>query len=163
MEYLKVSDIDLEKIKFYGNNSLPKIIIITTGETIAQKKDPSTEKVLPSLLGCDILDLVPDALNLANIGVLELTNIDSAQMDHNLWHKLSKVISFILENMNIKGIIVTHGTGTMSEAAYFMDLTIKSQKPVVFVGSQREASDSYTDGPLNIKMQYIKYYQKRQG
>ena len=71
-------------------------------------------------------------------------------MTPELWAKLSKKVDEVLNDPKIKGAVVTHGTDTMSEGAYFLELTVKSEKPVVFVGAMRDASDLSPDGPANI-------------
>jgi len=71
-------------------------------------------------------------------------------MTPNLWLKLSKIVNELLLNPQIKGVVVTHGTDTIAEAAYFLDLTTKSTKPVVFTGAMKSTSEIITDGPLNL-------------
>jgi len=93
---------------------------------------------------------VPSLSKVANIKVVNFSNIDSSQMTPELWAKLSRIVDKTLEDPKIKGAVITHGTDTMSEGAYFLDLTLKTNKPVVFVGAMRDASDVSPDGPANI-------------
>lgn len=129
---------------------LPTVAIITTGGTIAEKLDPKTGGAVPAVSGKDLLEAVPGLSKIANIKVIEFSNIDSSQMTPEMWAKLSKAVAEILADPAIKGAVVTHGTDTMAEGAYFLDLTLKSDKPVAFVGAMRDASDVSPDGPANI-------------
>ena len=137
-----------KKTTFVKN--LPVITIVTTGGTIAEKIDPKTGGAVPAVSGNDLIQAVPGLSKIANIKVVNFSNIDSSHMTPELWAKLSKKVDVILSNPKIKGVVVTHGTDTMSEGSYFLELTLKSNKPVVFVGAMRDASDLSTDGPANI-------------
>lgn len=129
---------------------LPTVVIVSTGGTIAEKVDPKTGGAVPALSGKDLLEAVPQLGKIANIKTIEFSNIDSSQMTPELWAKLSKTVDEQLADPSVKGVVVTHGTDTMAEGAYFLDLTVKSDKPVVFVGAMRDASDISPDGPANI-------------
>lgn len=129
---------------------LPTVAIVTTGGTIAEKTDPKTGGAVPAVSGKDLLEVVPGLSGIANIKVIEFSNIDSSQMTPEIWSKLSETVDKILDDPAVKGVVVTHGTDTMAEGAYFLDLTLRSDKPVVFVGAMRDASDVSADGPANI-------------
>ena len=133
-----------------NNPDLPTVAIITTGGTIAEKTDPKTGGAVPAVSGADLIEAIPALSKVANIETVAFSNIDSSQMTPEIWAKLSKAVDQALEDPKIKGAVVTHGTDTMSEGAYFLDLTLKSRKPVVFVGAMRDASDVSPDGPDNI-------------
>lgn len=130
--------------------ALPTVVIVTTGGTIAEKTDPKTGGAVPAVSGSDLIKAVPSLTKIANIKVVNFSNIDSSHMTPGMWAKLSKTVDKALENPEIKGAVVTHGTDTMSEASYFLDLTLKSDKPVAFVGAMRDSSDVSPDGPDNI-------------
>jgi len=129
---------------------LPKVVIVTTGGTIAEKTDPKTGGAVPAVSGKDLIEAVPGLAKVADIEVVNFSNIDSSQMTPKIWAKLSKVVDDRLADPKVKGAVVTHGTDTMAEGAYFLELTLKSDKPVVFVGAMRDASDVSPDGPANI-------------
>lgn len=129
---------------------LPTVVIVTTGGTIAEKTDPTGGGAVPALSGKDLIKAVPELGKIANIKVVSYSNIDSSQMTPELWAGLSKAVDKELLDPTVKGAVVTHGTDTMAEGAYFLDLTLKTTKPVVFVGAMRDASDSSPDGPANI-------------
>ncbi|MDP2913353.1 MAG: asparaginase [Candidatus Omnitrophota bacterium] len=138
---------------FFAESSyadLPTVAVVTTGGTIAEKLDPKTGGAVPAVSGKDLAEAVPGLSKIANIKVVEFSNIDSSQMTPEMWAKLSKTVDGILADPAIKGVVVTHGTDTMAEGSYFLDLTLKSDKPVVFVGAMRDASDVSPDGPANI-------------
>jgi len=126
------------------------VAIITTGGTIAEKIDPKTGGAVPAVSGKDLIDAVPELKKIAKIKVIEFSNIDSSQMRPQIWAKLSKKVDQVLSDPKITGAVITHGTDTMAEGAYFLDLTLKSNKPVVFVGAMRDASDLSPDGPANL-------------
>jgi L-asparaginase len=130
---------------------LPTVAIITTGGTIAEKINPTTGGAVPAVSGNDLIEAVPELKKIANIKVYNFSNIDSSQMNPEIWAKLSKKVDEVLKDRNIKGVVITHGTDTMAEGSYFLDLTVKSKKPVVFVGAMRNASEISPDGPANLR------------
>lgn len=87
---------------------------------------------------------------LASIGIIEFSNIASPNMNPNDWLNLSKMVDELIHREHVAGVIITHGTDTMAEAAFFLDLTIKTKKPIVFAGSQRLISEVDSDGLRNI-------------
>lgn len=129
---------------------LPLVAIVTTGGTIAQKTDPKTGGAVPAVSGQDLIAAVPGLAKVARIKVVEVCNIDSSQMTPAIWAKVSRAVDKELADSAMAGAVVTHGTDTMAEGAFFLDLTVTSPKPVVFVGAMRDASDISPDGPANI-------------
>lgn len=132
---------------------LPKVALFTTGGTIQSKGSHRLKlaeyddgKVTPQ----ELLDGVPEVKQLAQIEVNEISNVGSCKMTTELLLKLSKGITAELAKPDIAGVIVTHGTGTLEETAYFLDLTVKSDKPVVVIGSMRPWTAVSRDGPLNF-------------
>ncbi len=132
-----------------SKGDLPKVVIVTTGGTIAEKADKAGGAV-PTVSGNDLIAAVPGLKDLAEINVVNFSNIDSSQMTPEIWAKLSAKVSEILNAADVRGVVVTHGTDTMAESAYFLDLTVTSDKPVVFTGAMRDASDLSPDGPANL-------------
>ncbi len=130
--------------------SLPNVVVVSTGGTIAEKESEKAGGAVPALTGADLVAAVPELKKLANIGTVSLCNIDSSHMTPDVWARLSRTVDDVLARDDISGVVVTHGTDTMAEGAYFLDLTIKSDKPVVFTGAMRDASDPAPDGPGNI-------------
>jgi L-asparaginase len=148
---LTAEDDEDVKLDVIGNNpALPTVAIVTTGGTIAEKTDPKTGAAVPAVSGEDLVEAVPQLKKVANIAVLNFSDIDSSQMTPEIWARLSRKVDTILKKPEIKGVVVTHGTDTMAEGSYFLDLTLTSDKPVVFTGAMNDASDPHSDGPANM-------------
>src|SRR4051812_31463489 len=87
---------------------------------------------------------------LANITGEQIVNIGSQDMNDQVWLKLAKRINERLASGEVDGIVVTHGTDTMEETSYFIDLVTPHDKPIVFTGSMRPATAISADGPGNL-------------
>ena len=109
-------------------SKLPTVAVVTTGGTIAEKTDPKTGGAVPSVSGKDLVAAVPGLKDVANLVVVTYSNIDSSQMTPELWAGLSKKVDEALSNRKIVGAVVTHGTDTMAEGAYFLDLTLENKQ-----------------------------------
>jgi L-asparaginase len=105
---------------------------------------------VPTLSGEALVAAVPELRDIASIRVTPLVNIDSRNMAPELWLRQAWLIEETLRDPAVTGIVVTHGTDTMEESAYFVDLTLASQKPVVYTGAQRDATARDADGPRNL-------------
>jgi L-asparaginase len=130
-----------------------KIAIIATGGTIAGTAVSSTQigYYQPAVLPIsDLIGEIPALAALADVSGEQLTQIDSADMTHAIWLALARRINALLDTDETDGIVVTHGTDTMEETAYFLNLVVKSDKPVVMVGALRPANAMSTDGPMNL-------------
>ena len=130
----------------------PKQVVplIATGGTIAMKIDPIKKAPVPAISGDDLIATVPDVANYATIEVNNLSNVPSDYMDPPRWVQLTKAVQAALDRSEVAGVVVSHGTDTLEETAFWLDLTIKSDKPVVLIGAQRNASASDFDGPRNL-------------
>lgn len=129
------------------------IKILATGGTIAGKAASSTQLTGYTAGAYSVQDLlcsVPSLGELADISGEQLCNIDSSSMTDALLLKLAKRCNELLACDEIDGLIITHGTDTLEETAFFLNLTVKSDKPVVLVGAMRPATAVSADGPLNI-------------
>jgi len=129
---------------------LPKVAVLSTGGTIASKHDPTKGGYLPALSGEDLVAAVPAIKKIAQIQVEQFSNISSSDITPEIWIHLAGRVNELLAQPEIAGIVVTHGTNTLEETAYFLDLTKVSEKPVILVGAQRPASDLDSDGPRNL-------------
>jgi|GEM_PF-1622729 len=132
--------------------SKPKVLIITTGGTIAEGIN-DVGRLVPLFSGEALIDILQEKFsirNLVDLEVIRYCNEDSSQLSMSDWEGLSELVNDELRK-DIAGIVITHGTDTLVEAAYFLDLTVDSKKSVVFVGAQRPATDPYSDGPTNLK------------
>lgn len=130
--------------------NLPTCQMIATGGTIAMKIDPVKNAPVPAISGEDLLQTVPEIASIANLQVQNLSNVPSDYMDPVRWAELAKAVEQSLAEKDISGVIVSHGTDTLEETAYFLDLTVKSDKPVILIGAQRNASVKDFDGPRNL-------------
>lgn len=130
----------------------PKIRIIATGGTIAGVSKSSTESSYKAgAKGIDeLLQAVPEIHQVAQVSGEQLVKIGSQDMNDEIWLKLAKRINEILNKEGYDGVVVTHGTDTMEETAYFLNLTVHSSKPVVMVGAMRPSTGISADGPLNL-------------
>jgi L-asparaginase len=128
----------------------PTVAVVATGGTIAMKVDPVTHAPVPAVSGEDLIAAVPHLKEIANVRVVEFSNIPSDYMGPDRWPNLTKKVEEVLADPSVVGVVISHGTDTLDQTAYFLDLTLRSDKPVVAVGAQRNASDWDTDGPRNL-------------
>ncbi len=129
----------------------PKIMILATGGTIAGAQASTTEAGYKSgsFSVDDLIKAVPQLKDLADLTGEQVANIGSQTMNHEVWLKLAKRVNEVLAG-DYDGVAITHGTDTMEETAYFLSLVVKSDKPVVLVGSMRPATAIGADGPANL-------------
>ncbi|EOV4954230.1 type II asparaginase [Campylobacter jejuni] len=129
-----------------------RIAILGTGGTIAGFIDSTiaTTGYTAGAIDIDVLiKAVPKIRDLADISWEQIANIDSSNMCDEIWLRLAKKIAKLFAE-GIDGVVITHGTDTMEETAYFLNLTIKSDKPVVLVGAMRPSTAISADGPKNL-------------
>jgi L-asparaginase len=129
---------------------LPVVRLIATGGTIAMKIDPVKHAPVPAISGEDLLATVPEIGKVARVEVENLSNVPSDYMDPERWSQLTRSVQEALLRPEVAGVIVSHGTDTLEETAYWLDLTVASEKPIVLIGAQRNASEKDFDGPRNL-------------
>ena len=128
----------------------PKVCIIFTGGTISMTVDPEIGAAIPTLSGEQILSMVSNIDKIADIEVINFCEIPGPHMTVEQLLERKGLIKKTLERQDITGVIVTHGTDTLEETAYFLDLTIRHHKPVVVVGAMRSSSELGYDGSSNL-------------
>lgn len=128
----------------------PKIVVITTGGTIAMRSDPAKGGLVPAIAGSDLIAAIPHLGDICTIDVREFSNIPSAHMTPSLMRDLAVMLEAALSEKNVMGAVITHGTDTLEETAYFLDLYTETHKPVCLTGAMRGADDVAADGPYNV-------------
>lgn len=133
---------------------MANILICTTGGTIASAaKDPAnaTHYELGGIAGDDLIASVPGISELASLSTEQIFDVVSSDIDGEMLLHIARTVSQRLADDKIDGVVVTHGTDTMEETAFFLDLTAQaSGKPVVFVGAMRPSTAISADGPRNL-------------
>jgi L-asparaginase len=128
----------------------PVVYIVGTGGTISSKYDPKIGTDVPAATAEELVASVPELIDFAEVRVMEHSNVTSDIMDTPTAFGLQDKLQKILADNAVAGAVVTHGTATLEETAYLMDLTLGAEKPVVFTGAMRNLIFRDTDGPRNI-------------
>lgn len=127
----------------------PRVHIITTGGTIAGKPQPTGE-VAPGLSAEELLDRVPGAADTARVTAETFLNVASAFVTFRDMHALAQRTQAALAGPDLAGVVITHGTGTLEQTAYFLDVTLGGDPPVVVTGAMRHPALASDDGPMNL-------------
>lgn len=127
-----------------------KVVVITTGGTIAMKYDPVTGGRVPAVSGEDLISAVPPLKDVAEIEVVEYSNVPSGHITPKMMLEIAELADKYCALEEITGVVVTHGTDTIEETAYMLSLACKTNKPVCLCGAMRSAGDMGYDGPANI-------------
>jgi len=136
-----------------NNEELPNIKILATGGTIAGSAASSTQMTgyKAGAIGIQVLiDAVPQMKEYANVSGEQVCKISSNNMTDEIWLQIGKRVNELLADKNVDGVVITHGTDTLEETAFFLNLVVKSDKPVVIVGAMRPATAISADGPVNL-------------
>ena len=131
----------------------PRIMVLATGGTIAGAAPTATQTVgyqAAVLPVGEVLASVPDLVGIADIQGEQVVQIASENMNPDIWMRIARRCEELLGRDNADGIVITHGTDTLEETAFFLNLTLKSRKPVVLVGAMRPATALSADGSLNL-------------
>ena len=133
-----------------GNQTAPdaRVVVVTTGGTIAMRHDEGAGGAVPQLGATDFNTAMPP--DLPKLQIEELVNLPSSHFTLETLKAIRNRVATLVEDSGVVGVVVTHGTDTMEETAYLVDLTVAGQKPIVFTGAMRTASDVGYDGYANL-------------
>src|SRR5262245_33152164 len=133
-------------------DKLPNVVVLATGGTIAGAAGSDVQAAYTSgQVGVDqLLAAVPQAKKLATLRGEQIANIGSQDMNDEVWLKLAKRVNELAAMADVDGIVITHGPDTIEETGYFLNLVVKSRKPVVMTASMRPSTALSADGPLNF-------------
>ncbi|MGL4655130.1 MAG: asparaginase [Sarcina sp.] len=129
---------------------MKKIAVVFNGGTISMKVDENIQAAVPTLTGAQIMAKVTGIERYANIEEHNFSSLPSPHVSVDLMLELSKEIQLLVDRDDIDGVVVTHGTDTLEETSYLVDLTTKTDKPIVFTGAMRSSSELGYDGPANL-------------
>lgn len=129
---------------------MKKIAVIFNGGTISMKIDAKIKAAVPTLTGEEIMSMVTGIEEFAKIESLTFSNLPGPHMTPKIMMELSDFVKKIISRDDIDGVVVTHGTDSLEETAYLLNLTIKSDKPIIVTGSMRSSSELGYDGPSNL-------------
>jgi L-asparaginase len=132
--------------------AVPNVVVLATGGTIAGAAASDVQAGYTSgKVGVEqLLAAVPQAKKLANLRGEQVSNIGSQDMNDEVWLKLASRVNALAAMPDVAGIVITHGTDTIEETAYFLNLVVKSKKPVVMTAAMRPSTALSADGPLNF-------------
>lgn len=130
-----------------------KIILMSTGGTIVSSGDSATQTTgyrLGNLSISALLDQLADLKDKVELEQEAISHVDSSSMTSDIWLKLARRVQAAVDRSDVDGVVITHGTDTMEETAYFLHLILKTEKPVVITGAMRPATALSADGTLNL-------------
>ncbi|NLK93786.1 MAG: asparaginase [Clostridiales bacterium] len=129
---------------------MKKIAVIFNGGTISMKIDEEINAAVPSLKGEEIMRMIKGIENYAEIESYNFSTLPSPQVTPEIMFNLSKLVEELVNRQDIYGVVITHGTDTLEETAYFLDLVVDTNKPIVVTGAMRNSSELGYDGPFNL-------------
>lgn len=140
----------LSLVNVFGQK--PNIYILATGGTIAGTgaSTTGTSYTAGQVAINELISAVPEIKQIANVTGEQIVKIGSQDMMDEVWLKLANYLNTLLNRKDVDGVVITHGTDTMEETAFFLNLTVKSNKPVILTGAMRPATSLSADGPLNL-------------
>ena len=136
----------------HARQKLPNVVVLATGGTIAGAASSDVQAGYTSgQVGVEqLLAAVPQAKKLAMMRGEQISNIGSQDMNDEVWLKLARRVNELAAMKDVDGIVITHGTDTIEETGYFLNLVVKSSKPVVLTAAMRPSTALSADGPLNF-------------
>ncbi len=129
---------------------MKNIVVIFTGGTISMKVDERISAAIPMLSSEEIMSMIHNIDKIANIEQVQFGSYPGPHMDLEKLIELREIVYESINRDDVDGVVITHGTDSLEETAFFMDLSINTEKPIVFVGAMRNASELGYDGPANL-------------
>lgn len=133
-----------------GSGTLPRCVLLSTGGTIASRIDPETGLAVPALSAGDLLAALPELRGQIDVQIEDFCRVPSPHIDPVHWAALSRRVTEVLTDPTVSGVVISHGTGLLEETAWFLDVVLDTDKPVVLVGAQRNSSERDYDGTRNL-------------
>jgi len=135
-----------------GLSTLPRVIVLATGGTIAGQSDPRAADAYNagSVGAQQLIKAVPGIDKLARLSTEQVASIGSQDMNDTVWFQLARRIQEISDKNEADAVVITHGTDTLEETAFFLDKVLHTDKPVILVGSMRPSNAISADGPNNL-------------
>ena len=133
-------------------NKTPVVVVLGTGGTIAGTASSASDNVgytAAQLGAADLVKAIP-ALSAFNLDVEQVAQLDSKDMSFSVWRALALRCAHHLVRDEVAGIVITHGTDTLEETAYFLHRVLHANKPVVLTAAMRPATSTQADGPQNM-------------
>lgn len=134
------------------DDSLPTVAVLATGGTIAGagEEGKATNYSAGQLDVGTLVDSAKGITKVANVRGAQVCNVGSDDITAEHWLTIANTINGMAKDEEIDGFVITHGTDTLDETAYFLNLTVKTDKPVVLTGAMRPATATSADGPMNL-------------
>lgn len=129
---------------------MKKVAVVFNGGTISMKIDESIKAAVPSLTGQEIMSMVKGIEGFADVESHTFSSLPSPHVTPEMMFQLSKLVKKLVDRDDISGVVITHGTDTLEETAYMLDLTINTSKPIIITGAMRSSSELGYDGPFNL-------------
>lgn len=129
---------------------MSKVVVVFNGGTISMKVDEKIKAAVPNLTGEEIMSMVTGIDEYAEVESHTFSSLPSPHVTPDMMLELSNYVKTFLNRDDVDGVVVTHGTDSLEETAYFLQLTIDSDKPVIVTGSMRNSSELGYDGPANL-------------
>ena len=124
--------------------------ILFTGGTISMRVDPATGAAVPALTAQEVLAQTPELKTVCDVEIEDFSRLPGPHVTPDQMWRLARRVAAWLERPDVDGVVITHGTDTIEETAYLLDLVLLSDKPVALVGAMRTISDASWDGPANL-------------
>lgn len=126
-----------------------KVIVLSTGGTVAMQHDSQAGGAVPALSGAELTTALPQ--DVPQLTTEEICNLPSSHFTLDDLRQIQQRVTTGTEDSTVRGVVVTHGTDTLEETAYLLDLTVPGATPVVVTGAMRTASELGADGPANLE------------